>query len=241
MNSSAVIVFLGLLAFCGVAATTVAWKVPTIEATLATEAAQKLVAKDLVFAKIEADGRDLILSGEAPSDRSRQEARRVVATTWGHRVIYDRMTVASATRAVARPPETATSTPAAALAAVACQRELKELLTLNQFQFEFGNARLRADNDPILDLVLQAFRQCPEANFEIEGHTDNTGPEAYNIRLSQLRAEAVLKALAERGIETSRMRAVGYGPQHPLVPNDTLEGRTRNRRIDVTVRTDRKD
>ena len=66
----------------------------------------------------------------------------------------------------------------------------------------------------------------------IEGHTDSQGEDDRNLELSQQRAESVLEALVERGIDTTRLRAVGYGEQRPLESNDTARGRAANRRVD---------
>ena len=68
----------------------------------------------------------------------------------------------------------------------------------------------------------------------VEGHTDSIGTAAANQRLSQRRAEAVRARLAERhGVKTSTWKAVGYGPSRPREPNTTLEGRARNRRVEL--------
>jgi len=69
--------------------------------------------------------------------------------------------------------------------------------------------------------------------IEIGGHTDNVGSEAANMRLSQLRAKAVMDWLIENGIETDRLSAKGYGKSKPVTSNDTEEGRSRNRRVEI--------
>ena len=67
---------------------------------------------------------------------------------------------------------------------------------------------------------------------EIRGYTDATGSRSYNMRLSQRRAESVKNWLVEKGIDASRITAIGYGPDNPIDSNDTPEGRERNRRIE---------
>jgi OOP family OmpA-OmpF porin len=69
---------------------------------------------------------------------------------------------------------------------------------------------------------------------EISGHTDNVGKRSTNMKLSQQRADAVKAWLVAKGIDASRMTAKGYGPDKPVAPNTTAEGRAKNRRIDFT-------
>ncbi|MEM6630595.1 MAG: OmpA family protein [Bacteroidota bacterium] len=78
--------------------------------------------------------------------------------------------------------------------------------------------------------ILEAY---PNTEIKIGGYTDNTGSEETNRQVSQARAEAVMTALADMGIDADRMEAEGYGPQHPVASNDTEEGRAKNRRIAV--------
>jgi len=75
----------------------------------------------------------------------------------------------------------------------------------------------------------------PSVRMEISGHTDNTGSLKYNTKLSQSRAEAVVQYLVERGIEASRFDAKGYAFTQPIAPNDTEEGRARNRRVEFKI------
>ena len=70
---------------------------------------------------------------------------------------------------------------------------------------------------------------------QLEGHTDSTGPEAYNMGLSVRRAEAVKNHLVENGIDTSRLTTKGFGESNPIAPNDTAKGRAENRRVGFTI------
>jgi outer membrane protein OmpA-like peptidoglycan-associated protein len=71
--------------------------------------------------------------------------------------------------------------------------------------------------------------------MEISGHTDNTGSLKLNTRLSQSRAEAVVEYLVEHGIDASRLDAMGYAFSQPIAPNDTAEGRAKNRRVEFKI------
>ncbi len=230
MKNGVVIVVTCLLAFCGLAAATVAWTAPRIEATLVTRATDALTERNLSFARVDADGRDLVVSGEAPSLRKREEAISVVASTWGHRVVLDRMTVA-APQPEAPPPQVDPAT----LALIACQEAVNELLARQQFTFDFGKARLASDSAPLLDRLATVMNGCAIARFEIEGHTDSQGRERVNRRISEKRAEAVRRALIFRGISEDRVLAIGYGPSRPIASNADPDGRARNRRIEVRV------
>ena len=83
--------------------------------------------------------------------------------------------------------------------------------------------------------LVEFVRQEPDKQIRIEGHTDSTGSANANQVLSQRRAEAVRDALVAAGIDAARMTAVGVGAERPVAPNDTAEGRARNRRVDVIL------
>jgi outer membrane protein OmpA-like peptidoglycan-associated protein len=107
-------------------------------------------------------------------------------------------------------------------------------IVLHGVQFESGKAKLADDSHPRLDAVVEYLTHKQAARIEISAHTDNAGNRRANKRLSQRRADAVRAYLVSKGIEASRITAVGYGDERPLAPNDTLHGRERNRRIEVT-------
>lgn len=73
--------------------------------------------------------------------------------------------------------------------------------------------------------------------LEIQGHTDATGPKAYNEELGEQRAEAVRRYLSQDGIALNRMSTISYGADAPVAPNDTREGRAQNRRVAIVVLT----
>lgn len=73
--------------------------------------------------------------------------------------------------------------------------------------------------------------------LEIQGHTDATGPAAYNTELGEQRAEAVRRFLSRDGIALNRMSTISYGSEAPVAPNDTREGRSQNRRVAIVVLT----
>ena len=106
----------------------------------------------------------------------------------------------------------------------------------DRLTFASGSAQLDMDKsrDQLVNIaeILKAF---PNAKLKIGGYTDNTGDAAANLKLSQERADAVKAAIEGSGIAADRLEAEGYGQEHPVAPNDTEEGRARNRRIAVRV------
>jgi OmpA-OmpF porin, OOP family len=108
----------------------------------------------------------------------------------------------------------------------------KEILILQQVQFAYGKAEVAPASSSLLDQVAQVLREHPEiAKLEVQGHTDNRGARAVNVRLSQQRAEAVRGELVKRGVDAGRLGAKGYGPDEPKAGNATEEGRRENRRV----------
>lgn len=108
-----------------------------------------------------------------------------------------------------------------------------------QVNFAFDRAEIRPSEHDALARFAAFLKQHPEiTSMEIGGHTCNMGPADYNLRLSQRRAENVVKYLVDNfGIAPDRLTAKGYGESKPLVSNDTLAGRQQNRRVEAVVTT----
>ncbi len=114
---------------------------------------------------------------------------------------------------------------------------LKKGMTL-RFQniyFESGKATLKPESYPVLDQIVELLKENPNVIVEIQGHTDDIGSEAFNLKLSQKRAEAVRQYLIDHGIEPDRLIAKGYGESKPIVPNDSPENRAKNRRVEFVI------
>ncbi len=108
---------------------------------------------------------------------------------------------------------------------------------LHGVNFEFDSARLTAEATARLDEALQILQRHPTLQVEIAGHTDSSGSEAYNQRLSERRAQAVLDYLVENGANAANLSATGYGESQPLADNASGEGRERNRRVEFRHET----
>jgi outer membrane protein OmpA-like peptidoglycan-associated protein len=109
-------------------------------------------------------------------------------------------------------------------------------IALRNIFFDVGRANLRSESNAELDRLVKLMNDVPKLKIEISGHTDNTGSASLNEKLSQDRAEAVMKYLASKGIKADRMTAVGYGSSRPVASNNTAEGRQENRRTEMEIK-----
>ncbi len=103
--------------------------------------------------------------------------------------------------------------------------------------FDFDSATLRPEAREKLRRLAESLKKYPETEVLIVGHTDSTGPEAYNQRLSEQRAEAAAAFLMQQGIRPSRIRTMGKGETEPIAPNDTEAERQLNRRVEIAIFT----
>ncbi len=106
---------------------------------------------------------------------------------------------------------------------------------LRGVKFEFDSDRLTAQAREILNEVADTLQAYPSLDVELEGHTDSIGTDAYNLGLSERRANSVKIYLGGRGVATRRMTPVGYGESRPIDSNDTDAGRENNRRVELKV------
>ena len=83
--------------------------------------------------------------------------------------------------------------------------------------------------------IAETLHGCPDAPFEVGGHTDSQGSDSYNQTLSERRANSVADYLANKGMPRARMVTIGAGEGHPVASNDTEEGRAQNRRVEITI------
>jgi outer membrane protein OmpA-like peptidoglycan-associated protein len=113
------------------------------------------------------------------------------------------------------------------------RRPLPPPFVLSGVNFDTAKATIRPESLPRLDLVVEFMKHRKSARVEISGHTDNVGNPKANHTLSERRAEACRDYIISKGIDRGRLDAIGYGDERPLVPNDTDEGRQKNRRIEA--------
>jgi outer membrane protein OmpA-like peptidoglycan-associated protein len=112
----------------------------------------------------------------------------------------------------------------------------KEIVITQQVQFEVDKSVIKKESGELLDFIARVLKDHPEiAKVEVQGHTDNTGKAAHNKTLSASRADAVKRALVQRGVADKRLVAKGYGQEKPIADNDGDVGRAKNRRVQFVI------
>lgn len=101
--------------------------------------------------------------------------------------------------------------------------------------FDFDRSSIRPESYMVLDLLAKVLNRYTDLNFEIAGHTDSVGHQDYNIVLSVLRAQSVVKYLIGKGVAKERLAYKGYGGAQPIASNKTREGRGKNRRTEIRI------
>lgn len=115
------------------------------------------------------------------------------------------------------------------------KEEVVALKAISASAIAFGSnsANLTHSSIPVLEQLADTLKAYPNLKLRIEGHTDITGSHAMNCKLSQDRAERVKQFLTNSGIESDRITTEGFGPDKPIADNNTDEGRTKNRRVEL--------
>ncbi len=101
--------------------------------------------------------------------------------------------------------------------------------------FDVNKAALKEESKRELERLAVILNKYEDTNILLEGHTDSTGPEDYNMDLSIRRAQAVANYLASLGVNPTRFTVMGYGETQPIASNDTEEGRRLNRRVEIAI------
>ncbi|WP_420006726.1 OmpA family protein [Arenibacterium sp. LLYu02] len=116
-----------------------------------------------------------------------------------------------------------------------CVGRFEILSQSRSLNFPPNTAEITGDASAFLNTLSDVVNRCPDLRIEVGGHTDAWGKSAWNLELSRQRAVAVAKYLIERGAQNTRLVAIGYGETLPLVDNNTVENRAKNRRIEFKV------
>jgi outer membrane protein OmpA-like peptidoglycan-associated protein len=100
--------------------------------------------------------------------------------------------------------------------------------------FDFDKSDVKPESDPTLKEISKLLSENPKLKLYVVGHTDNVGDFSYNMKLSQSRAEAVVKTLISKyKVDKNRLTSAGIGPLAPVTTNDTEEGKAKNRRVEL--------
>jgi outer membrane protein OmpA-like peptidoglycan-associated protein len=106
--------------------------------------------------------------------------------------------------------------------------------------FEYNKSSLTGTAKQNLDKLVEVFKEYPDTNLLIVGHTDNVGSQSYNKPLSEQRAKSVRDYLVSNGIASSRLTSAGRGLEEPIADNSTADGRAANRRVEIAITANEK-
>jgi len=106
----------------------------------------------------------------------------------------------------------------------------------NDVLFDFNSSGLRSASRESLNEMAGVFNKYPDTQIVVAGYTDSIGSSSYNQRLSERRADSVVRYLENVGVGSSRLEPIGYGKSHPRASNSTAEGRQLNRRVEIRIR-----
>lgn len=101
--------------------------------------------------------------------------------------------------------------------------------------FDTNKYAINSKSSATLDKLANIFQEYPDTNILVEGHTDSTGPDDFNMKLSKQRAQSVTTYLSGKGISSGRFTTNWYGPNQPKYDNTTTEGRAKNRRVELAI------
>lgn len=117
---------------------------------------------------------------------------------------------------------------------------IKLVLNENAVRFDTNKSSLTASAKANLDKLVPVFGEYPDTNITIYGYTDNTGAAKYNLKLSGERAAAVKNYLASKGVSSGRFQVTGLGIADPIASNETVDGRSQNRRVEFAITANEK-
>ncbi len=117
---------------------------------------------------------------------------------------------------------------------------IKVTMKENMVNFAFNSSELSSATKTNLDKLAKVLVNNPDTNINIYGHTDNKGTDAYNMTLSEKRANSVVNYLASHGVKRNRMFAKGMGESDPVATNETEAGRAENRRVEFAITANEK-
>ncbi len=101
--------------------------------------------------------------------------------------------------------------------------------------FDLNKATIKKESEAVLNDIVEILNDYPTAKFHVEGHTDSSGSDAYNMKLSDQRAISVKNYLVGKGVDEFRLSAQGYGESRPIASNATRAGRAQNRRVEINL------
>ncbi len=111
-----------------------------------------------------------------------------------------------------------------------------KIVITEKIQFDYNKATIKPESHGLLDEIVSVIKENPHIKkLSIEGHTDADGSYNYNLKLSDDRSQAVMKYLTDHGVEPARLASRGFGEAKAIAPNDTEEGKEKNRRVEFLI------
>lgn len=239
-----VILLLGLIALALLIFLCVRNLTPVIQEDIQTRTSSVLLSDPTSWTKVSVDGRNVILTGVAPSEALRKKAVETARAVHGVVSVDNQITVAQ----LASEPDQADSDliepqlaieealpePLTRATGSSCSKQFMEKLVGQTIRFTTDSSGVNTQAQIVFDKILEFSASCPNSIIEVAGYTDARGSDSYNLNLSKNRAEAVVNKLISRGMRADRLKAAGYGEANPLSDNNTIEGQANNRRIEFS-------
>lgn len=197
---------------------------------LAARSAEAANARSAMLAANDAASKARAATAQAEEAATRAEAATTVAQADTVRANTD-ADLANKSAAIAGDEAARLRTELEGLQAKQTDRGM--VLTLGDVLFNSGRSELRPAAMRTVERLADFMQQRAKLSVLIEGHTDNVGEDAYNVNLSQQRADAVSSVLGARGIDSQRVRSHGLGEAYPSASNDSAGGRQQNRRVEI--------
>lgn len=178
---------------------------------------------------------NLSISGKVASESTKTQVTSQVKTALpdGYQSVLN---LSASAPVVAEPEPVPKMSAEEKVSAISCQERFTGLLANSIINFSTANAEISTDSYALLDKLAVIAEECSAAKITIKGHTDSRGAESYNQQLSQNRAQSVVDFLVSKGVDSTRLTAIGFGENAAIADNTTSEGRALNRRIEFTVK-----
>ena len=237
---------LGLLFLFGALVTA-----PNIQAEVRSEVADRINSSDVAATVVRGDGQGINIRAAAPIEERtylHALAKSTQCDTWA-----GQLTCPTTVSVLLSEPQSAAAAPAPRPLELpsgnvvpaakenqvtdqgpGCNDQFNEILSNTKVRFATGSATIDRGNEGLLQRLAQTARSC-SGDLIVVGHTDSRGAADANQVLSLARAQAVVDALVQLGIESKHVSARGAGESNPIAENEMPEGRARNRRIEITV------
>ncbi len=183
---------------------------------VATLALMPFTGKDVRNGGLSVEKNSITLIGQVPSEDIKAKIFSDASLASPNTTINNLLTVGSATVTAEQ---------------AATQAQINEQIGSKVVEFDTNSDQLTAKGKAVLDELVPIFKQNSTTNFEVAGHTDSQGNAAANLKLSERRAVTVKTYLGSKGLDVARFTTKGFGGTQPVAPNETEEGRQKNRRI----------